>query len=74
MPDAESVPQYEPGYRLGYVSNNKNYIYNHLKFVLQYHKDENKNLYRVVGFLIEPQSIDKSGITINGNIIFLNFL
>jgi len=65
VPDAESVPQYEPGYRLGYVSNNKNYIYNHLKFVLQYHKDEDKNLYRVVGFLIEPQSIDKSGITIN---------
>ena len=65
MPDTNSV-QYEPGYRLGYSSNNKNYINNHLKFVLNYHKDEERNTFRVVGFLIEPQSVDKSGIEIKG--------
>ena len=65
VPDTNSV-QYEPGYRLGYVSNNKNYINNHLKFVLNYHKDEERNTFRVVGFLIEPQSIDKSGLEIKG--------
>ena len=51
--------------RLGYASNGKNYIYNHLKFVLKYHKDEDKNTFRVVGFLIEAKSVDKSGLKIN---------
>lgn len=64
MPDTDSE-QYEPGYRLGYASNGKNYIYNHLKFVLKYHKDP-QGLYRVVGFLIEPKSVDKSGLKIDG--------
>ena len=71
VPETESV-QYEPGYRLGYASNGKNYIYNHLKFVLNYHQDEEKNEYRVVGFLIEPQSIDKSGLKTNGNLFLDN--
>ena len=68
MPDTSSV-QYEPGYRLGYTSNNKNYINNHLKFVLNYHEDVDRKTFRVVGFLIEPQSIDKSGLEIKGNTI-----
>ena len=68
VPETNSF-QYEPGYRLGYTSNNKNYINNHLKFVLNYHKDEERNTFRVVGFLVEPQSVDKSGLTINGKII-----
>ena len=59
--------QYEPGYRLGYTSNGKNYIYNHLKFVLQYHKDESTGTYRVVGFVIEPKSVDSSGLKIGKN-------
>merc|ERR1719427_1636053 len=58
MPDTGEV-QYEPGYRLGYHNNGKNYINNHLKFVLKYHLDEEQDTYRVVGFLIETQSIDK---------------
>merc|ERR1719225_43907 len=59
--------QYEPGYRLGYATNGKNYIYNHLKFNLQYHKEDHgdRNTFRVVGFLIEAKSVDKSGLTIN---------
>eukprot|EP00092_Neocalanus_flemingeri_P001931 GFUD01002062.1.p1 GENE.GFUD01002062.1~~GFUD01002062.1.p1 ORF type:complete len:621 (-),score=172.34 GFUD01002062.1:227-2089(-) len=63
MPDTGEV-QYEPGYRLGYHSNGKNYINNHLKFVLKYHLDEDTDTYRVVGFLIETQSVDKTGLEI----------
>ena len=65
MPDTGEV-QYEPGYRLGYHSNGKNYINNHLKFVLKYHLDEDQKTYRVVGFLIETQSVDKTGLEIKG--------
>jgi len=36
-----------------------------LKFLLKYHKDEETNRYRVVGFIIEPHSLDKSSVTIN---------
>ena len=66
VPDSGSH-QYEPGYRLGYATNGKNYIYNHLKFNLRYHKEDHgdKNTFRVVGFLIEGKSVDKSGLTIN---------
>ena len=68
LPDTGEV-QYEPGYRLGYNTNGKNYINNHLKFVLKYHQDEETNNYRVVGFLIETQSVDKSGLDIKGKCI-----
>jgi len=61
IPDTGEV-QYEPGYRLGYHNGGKNYINNHLKFVLKYHLDVDTNTYRVVGFLIETQSIDSSGV------------
>lgn len=62
IPDTGEV-QYEPGYRLGYHNGGKNYINNHLKYVLKYHLDVDTNTYRVVGFLIETQSIDSSGVT-----------
>merc|ERR1719305_190331 len=39
---------------------------NHLKFTLRYHKDADSHLYRVVGFLIETHSLDKSSTEING--------
>ena len=66
VPETDS-DQYEPGYRLGYASNGKNYIYNHLKFVLKYHQDaDSDDSFRVVGFLVEPHSVDKSGLKING--------
>jgi len=66
VPETDSA-QYEPGYRLGYTSNGKNYIYNHLKFMLQYHKDESTGTYRVVGFVIEPKSVDSSGLKIESD-------
>lgn len=63
MPDTGET-QYEPGYRLGYHNSGKNYINNHLKFVLKYHLEQETNTYRVVGFLIETQSIDRGGVQI----------
>jgi len=64
MPDTREI-QYEPGYRLGYSKDGKNFINNHLKLDLKYHRDEN-NKYRVVGFVVETASVDKSGLEIDG--------
>jgi len=63
MPDTGET-QYEPGYRLGYHNSGKDYVNNHLKFVLKYHLEQETNTYRVVGFLIETQSIDREGVQI----------
>ena len=34
--------------------------------IRKYHKDDETNHYRVVGFIIEPHSLDRSSITVNG--------
>lgn len=64
LPESGEV-QYEPGYRLGFTKDDKQYLNNHLKFSLRYHKDVETNLYRVVGFLIETHSLDTSSVQIN---------
>lgn len=63
--------QYEHGYRLGAVKDNKVYINNHVKFIMLYHsveatsgKDER---FRIVGFEVETRSIDKNEIEKSGN-------
>jgi transmembrane 9 superfamily protein 2/4 len=65
MPDNPVEVQYEPGYRLGYEKDRKVYFNNHLKFVMKYHLDP-AGTYRVVGFLIETQSINRAGLEITG--------
>jgi len=68
MPDNPVEVQYEPGYRLGFTGKEgKLYFNNHLKFVLRYHKEAETGTYRVVGFLIETQSIDQAGVQITGD-------
>ena len=62
MPDNPVEVQYEPGYRLGYENGGKFYFNNHLKFVMKYHLDQDLGTYRVVGFLIETQSVDRAGV------------
>ena len=62
MPDNPVEVQYEPGYRLGYENGGKFYFNNHLKFVMKYHLDQDLGTYRVVGFLIETQSVDGAGV------------
>ena len=38
------------------------YLHNHLKLVLKYHTEDNE-VYRVVGFEVEPASINTADIT-----------
>lgn len=54
--------QYEHGYRLGHVSDDKVFLHNHLKLVLKYHSEASagpaaEENFRVVGFEVEPMSI-----------------
>uniref|UniRef100_A0A8C5N436 Transmembrane 9 superfamily member n=1 Tax=Gouania willdenowi TaxID=441366 RepID=A0A8C5N436_GOUWI len=53
--------QYEHGYRLGFVDNNKIYLHNHLSFILYFHKEKleesETHNYRVVRFEVVPQSV-----------------
>ncbi|CAF4080209.1 unnamed protein product [Rotaria sp. Silwood2] len=57
---------YEHGYRLGLHTKQTEDIYlnNHLVMKLYYHK-ESEEFYRVVGFEVEPKSIDSKRITVN---------
>ncbi|GIZ04146.1 transmembrane 9 superfamily member 4, partial [Caerostris extrusa] len=59
-------PQYEHGYRLGFVEKGIPYINNHLKIILKYHLQPGEN-YRVVGFEVETRSIDHSSLEFSGN-------
>lgn len=50
---------YENGYRLGWEDNGHYYVNNHLDMILRYHQPT-PDVYRVVGFEVQPQSIDSS--------------
>ncbi|XP_063003525.1 transmembrane 9 superfamily member 4 [Elgaria multicarinata webbii] len=62
----EKDAQFEHGYRLGFMDNNKFYLHNHLSFILYYHREdveENQEpTYRVVRFEVIPQSIKLSDL------------
>ncbi|KAM7404214.1 hypothetical protein PAMP_011581 [Pampus punctatissimus] len=53
--------QFEHGYRLGFVDNNKFYLHNHLSFILYFHREKLEqgeiHDYRVVRFEVIPQSV-----------------
>nr|XP_023659902.1 transmembrane 9 superfamily member 4-like isoform X1 [Paramormyrops kingsleyae] len=53
--------QFEHGYRLGFVDNNKFYLHNHLSFIIYYHKEEveenEEPSFRVVRFEVVPRSV-----------------
>uniref|UniRef100_A0A673BG51 Transmembrane 9 superfamily member n=1 Tax=Sphaeramia orbicularis TaxID=375764 RepID=A0A673BG51_9TELE len=59
--DQKKDIQFEHGYRLGFVDNNKFYLHNHLSFILYYHREkleqEDIHDYRVVRFEVVPQSV-----------------
>lgn len=55
-------PQYEHGYKLGFVEDGVSYINNHLKLILKYHVQTPGDNYRVVGFEVETKSVDYSEI------------
>uniref|UniRef100_A0A158Q7Z2 Transmembrane 9 superfamily member n=1 Tax=Elaeophora elaphi TaxID=1147741 RepID=A0A158Q7Z2_9BILA len=50
---------YENGYRLGWEDDGHYYVNNHLDIILRYHQPR-PDVYRVVGFEVQPQSIDSS--------------
>ncbi|XP_067141466.1 transmembrane 9 superfamily member 4 [Centruroides vittatus] len=55
-------PQYEHGYKLGFVEDGVSYINNHLKLILKYHVQTPGENYRVVGFEVETKSVDYTEI------------
>lgn len=50
---------YENGYRLGWEEDGRFYVNNHLDIILRYHQP-GPDVYRVVGFEVQPQSIESS--------------
>ncbi|CAG9535319.1 unnamed protein product [Cercopithifilaria johnstoni] len=52
---------YENGYRLGWEDNGHYYVNNHLDIILRYHQPR-PDVFRVVGFEVQPQSIDSSRV------------
>ena len=47
---------YQDGFQIGYKSMKKYYIYNHLNLIIKVYSDS--DTYRIVGFLVEPLSLD----------------
>lgn len=60
--------QYDHGYKLGKVLDNKIYVNNHLKIIINYNNDPTvKNTYRVVGFEVYAASILNAAVTPNSH-------
>ncbi|XP_041357103.1 transmembrane 9 superfamily member 4-like [Gigantopelta aegis] len=57
-------PQYEHGYKLGFVSGSDVFLNNHLRLILKYHTEDNI-IYKVVGFEVAPKSYDLKEVTAN---------
>lgn len=53
---------HEHGYRLGWEENGRFYVNNHLDIVLSYHQPA-PDVYRVVGFAVQPKSVDSKRFT-----------
>ncbi|CAK9304798.1 unnamed protein product [Gordionus sp. m RMFG-2023] len=50
---------FEKGFKIGYINTDgKPYLFNHLNFTLRYYTDPETKNYMVVGFEVEPMSID----------------
>ncbi|KAK7501513.1 hypothetical protein BaRGS_00007317 [Batillaria attramentaria] len=48
----------EQGYKLGFIAGSEVYLNNHLKLILSYHTVADSDEHRVVGFEVEPHSVD----------------
>ncbi|XP_039119679.1 transmembrane 9 superfamily member 8-like [Dioscorea cayenensis subsp. rotundata] len=61
--DQDSPTFYQHGYQIGVKSphsegkDEKYYIHNHLSFLVRYHKDEQMDVARIVGFEVKPFSV-----------------
>ncbi|KAJ1697947.1 hypothetical protein LUZ63_006459 [Rhynchospora breviuscula] len=61
--DQDSATIYQHGFHVGVKGqysgskDEKYFIHNHLSFLVKYHKDEQKDLMRIVGFEVKPYSV-----------------
>ncbi|KAJ3693342.1 hypothetical protein LUZ60_008822 [Juncus effusus] len=61
--DQEAAPIYQHGFHVGVKGqysgskDEKYFIHNHLSFLVKYHRDEEKDLARIVGFEVKPFSV-----------------
>ncbi|KAL4429596.1 hypothetical protein ABPG77_008645 [Micractinium sp. CCAP 211/92] len=59
--DGEQVKTYERGFPVGFADDNdRSYLNNHLTFTILYHQDAATDLARIVGFEVEPYSVQHS--------------
>jgi len=74
MPDGKTLTMYDRGYPLGFVGSadrpgttpGQPYLYNHLRFVIKFHREDSFSGSRIVGFEVEPLSVKhqyKGGFT-----------
>ncbi|BES88903.1 unnamed protein product [Nesidiocoris tenuis] len=66
IPDTNE-DQYEQGYKLGFMVQNKAFINNHLKLILHYHTINEGESYRVVRFEVEAVSVDRTALSFSGS-------
>merc|ERR1719197_2463915 len=65
MPDGKTITMYDRGYPLGFVGSTERpgsspgtpYLYNHLRFVIKFHREDSFTGSRIVGFEVEPLSV-----------------
>uniref|UniRef100_A0AC34FJ01 Transmembrane 9 superfamily member n=1 Tax=Panagrolaimus sp. ES5 TaxID=591445 RepID=A0AC34FJ01_9BILA len=57
---------YDHGYKLGWTENDKLFVNNHLEILLKYHEPQ-PNVFRVVGFEVQPKSIASKKYTFTDN-------
>merc|ERR1712087_250904 len=65
MPSGKTITMYDRGYPLGFIGSADRpgsvagvpYVYNHLRFVIKFHKDIAFTGSRIVGFEVEPLSV-----------------
>jgi len=65
MPDGKTITMYDRGYPMGFVGSADRagsvpgtaYIYNHLRFVIKFHREDTFTGSRIVGFEVEPLSV-----------------
>ncbi|KAL1523795.1 hypothetical protein AB1Y20_018718 [Prymnesium parvum] len=65
LPDGKTITMYDRGYPLGFIGSADRagsqvgvpYIYNHLRFVIKFHREDSFTGSRIVGFEVEPLSV-----------------
>ena len=65
MPNGNTITMYDRGYPVGFVGSAERpgttpgtpYLYNHLRFVIKFHREDSFSGSRIVGFEVEPLSV-----------------